>query len=138
VRIGLNRSALRELRPVELAWRFVLGGAITAGASLIAKRYGPSIGGLFLAFPAILPASLTLVAKHQEQRKRERGLRGVVRGRHAAALDAFGALMGTAGLIAFAATTWIAAPRIAAPLALIAASVMWLAIATGLWRLRKC
>jgi hypothetical protein len=94
MRIGLNRSALRKLRPAELAWRFVLGGAITTAAGLIAELYGPAIGGLFLAFPAILPASLTLVAKHQEDRKRQHGLRGVVRGRHAAALDAFGALLG--------------------------------------------
>src|SRR6478735_3837649 len=69
MRIGLNRSALRKLRPAELAWRFVLGGAITTAAGLIAELYGPAIGGLFLAFPAILPASLTLVAKHQEDRK---------------------------------------------------------------------
>jgi hypothetical protein len=37
-------------------------GAITAAAGLIAGLYGPTIGGLFLAFPSILPASLTLVA----------------------------------------------------------------------------
>jgi hypothetical protein len=137
VRISLDPTAVRELRTTELAWRFVLGGVITAIAGLIARLFGPAIGGLFLAFPAILPASLTLIAKHEEQRKAKRGLRGVIRGRQVAALDALGALMGTAGLLGFAASTQILATRMNAPLTLLASSIVWLAIATGLWRLRK-
>jgi len=137
VRISLSPSAVRELRPGELASRFVLGGAITAAAGFIASRYGPTLGGLFLAFPAILPASLTLVAKHQERRKMDRGLSGVVRGRHAASLDAFGALLGTGGLAGFAISTRILATRINAPSTLIAATATWFVIAIGLWRLRK-
>jgi hypothetical protein len=31
---------------------------------LIAARFGPVVGGLFLAFPAIFPASATLIEKH--------------------------------------------------------------------------
>jgi hypothetical protein len=137
VRISLNPKAVQELRPGELASRFVLGGAITAAAGLIAGLYGPTIGGLFLAFPSILPASLTLVAKHQEQRKAERGLRGIARGRQAASLDALGALIGTAGLVGFAVSTQIAATRINPALTLIVATTVWLGIATGLWRLRR-
>ena len=38
---------------------FFFGGLITAVAGVIAQRFGPIIGGLFLAFPAIFPASAT-------------------------------------------------------------------------------
>jgi hypothetical protein len=47
--IRFNASALRQ----------TLGGAMTVIAGLIAARSGPVIGGLFLAFPAIFPASAT-------------------------------------------------------------------------------
>jgi hypothetical protein len=99
------------------------------------------IGALTMAakhtFPSILPASLTLVAKHQEQRKAERGLRGVARGRQAASLDALGALIGTAGLVGFAVSAQIGATRINPALTLIVATTVWLEIVTGLWRLQR-
>ena len=44
-------------------------GLITAVAGIIAKQFGPGIGGLFLAFPAIFPASATLIEKHEKQKK---------------------------------------------------------------------
>jgi nicotinamidase-related amidase len=68
--------------------RFALGGAMTVIAGLIASRYGPVVGGLFLAFPAIFPASATLIEKHQRERKKKAGLSGARRGKEAAALDA--------------------------------------------------
>jgi hypothetical protein len=55
----------------------VLGGAITVIAGLIAAHFG----GLFLAFPAIFPASATLIEKHARERKRKAGLRGTRRGK---------------------------------------------------------
>ncbi len=48
----------------EYILRFVFGGAITVATGLVASHYGPAVGGMFLAFPAILPASLTLVERH--------------------------------------------------------------------------
>ena len=47
----------------------VLGGVMTVVAGLIAARFGPVIGGLFLAFPAIFPATATLIEKHVLERK---------------------------------------------------------------------
>ena len=38
------------------------------------QRWGPGIGGLFLAFPAIFPASATLVEKHEKQKKNRAGI----------------------------------------------------------------
>jgi hypothetical protein len=53
---------------------------------------------LFLVFPAIFPASATLIEKHERQRKQEKGLRGQERGIDAAAVDAMGAALGSVAL----------------------------------------
>ena len=50
---------------------------MTVAAGLIAARFGPVIGGLFLAFPAIFPASATLIEKHVRERKEKAGLPGL-------------------------------------------------------------
>ena len=35
----------------------------------VPKQFGPAVGGLFLAFPAIFPASATLIEKDESQKK---------------------------------------------------------------------
>jgi len=82
------------------------GGIITIFAGMIAERWGPGIGGLFLAFPAIFPASATLIEKHERQKKTTKGLHGQERGTDAAALDALGTAMGSIGLAVFAGVCW--------------------------------
>ena len=99
--VQFKPSALRQTRWYEYLVRFVLGGVMTAVAGLIAARFGPVIGGLFLAFPAIFPASATLIEKHVRERKEKAGLPGARRGKEAAALDAVGAALGSFGLAAF-------------------------------------
>jgi hypothetical protein len=54
-------STIAEIRRYQYASRSIFGGLATAVAGVIAKEYGPSVGGLFLAFPAIFPASATLI-----------------------------------------------------------------------------
>src|SRR6201982_1001914 len=102
MRIQVNISALKQSRWYQLVVRFCLGGLITAAAGMIAKIYGPAVGGLFLAFPAIFPASATLIEKHERERKQKTGLHGTVRARKAVAIDAAGASIGSIGLFAFA------------------------------------
>jgi Protein of unknown function (DUF3147) len=68
--------------------RFVLGGLATIVAGLIAEHWGPLVGGLFLAFPAIFCATATLIEKHERERKQNCGLAGHRRGSDAAGLDA--------------------------------------------------
>ncbi len=131
--VRLRPSALRDIRWYEYAVRFALGGAMTAIAGFIAARYGPVVGGLFLAFPAIFPASATLIEKHVRERKEKAGLSGARRGREAAALDAAGAMLGSMGLAAFAAVIWLGIER-SAPLALLIATAGWLAVAVAAWR----
>jgi hypothetical protein len=72
----------------------VRAGAATVLTGTISSAFGASVGGLFLAFPAIFCASATLIEKHEIRRKRESGLSGRRRGREAAALDAAGAVLG--------------------------------------------
>src|SRR3981081_1413687 len=104
--IRIKLRSLAQTQWHEYLTRFLLGGAITVATGLIAKHWGPVIGGLFLAFPAIFPAGATLIEQHEGKRKREIGRDGRKRGRLAAALDALGAALGAIGLAAFAVVLW--------------------------------
>ena len=132
-----DRSALGQIKWHEYVSRFLLGGAITVATGLIAQRYGATVGGLFLAFPAIFPASATLLEKHERDKKARAGIARSIRGRLAAALDARGAAMGSIALGAFAIVVWKELARHNAALVLVSAFVLWLAFAALLWRLRK-
>src|ERR1700734_284064 len=105
-RIEVNLSSLREIKPHEYAVRFVFGGLSIVAAGLIAKRFGPGVGGLFLAFPAIFPASASLIESHEIKRKAKVGSDGRNRGRLAASLDSQGASLGCIGLMGFAFVLW--------------------------------
>jgi hypothetical protein len=133
MRLSLDLSALKRTRWYEYALRFVFGGAVTVATGLIAKQYGPVFGGLFLAFPAIFPASATLVEKHETKKKRRTGIIDKSRGRKAAALDARGAALGSLGLACFAITLWRLLPVWRAVLALPTALVLWMLIAVLFW-----
>jgi hypothetical protein len=135
--IDIKPSALRETKWYEFAVRFVFGGLVTVLAGIIAKRSGPVVGGLFLAFPAIFPASATLIEKHERQRKEKHGLRGERRGREAASVDAAGAALGSLGLIAFGGMIWGLAPLFSAPVVLVAALLVWCGVSVLAWNIRK-
>jgi uncharacterized membrane protein len=117
--IVIKFSALRESRWYELVIRFVLGGAATVAAGVVAKICGPLVGGLFLAFPAILPASATMIEKHECKRKERLGLHGLRRGREVAALEACGTAIGSFGLI------------------FVLATAVWAAVAVLIWSMRR-
>jgi Protein of unknown function (DUF3147) len=134
--VQFKPSALRQTRWYEYLVRFVLGGAMTVLAGLIAARFGPVIGGLFLAFPAIFPASATLIEKHTRERKEKVGLAGARRGKEAAALDAAGATLGSFGLATFAIVIWVMIER-SPSLALVLATLVWLAVAMFAWLLQR-
>jgi hypothetical protein len=106
MRIQVDFSVLEKTKWHEYAMRFLFGGAITAIAGIIAKKYEPVLGGLFLACPAIFPASATLIEKHEKQRKEILGLHGEIRGIEAAGVDANGSALGSIGLLVFAAVAW--------------------------------
>ena len=134
--IRFSPSSLRNGRWYEYVIRFALGGAATVFTGLFSSRYGASIGGLFLALPAIFCASATLIEKHEIRRKREAGLTGERRGREAAALDAAGATLGAIGMLTFAAAFWLLV-EISVAAAFIGASLAWLAVSVGAWFVRR-
>jgi hypothetical protein len=134
--IRISPSSLREGRWYEYLIRFVLGGAATVITGLVSSRYGASVGGLFLALPAIFCASATLIEKHEIRRKREAGLAGERRGREAAALDAAGAALGALGMLAFAGVFWLLVERSVAG-AFAGASLAWLCVSMTAWFVRR-
>lgn len=136
VRISL--SSLREGRWYEYCIRFVLGGAATVLTGVISSAFGASVGGLFLALPAIFCASATLIEKHELRRKRESGLPGRRRGQEAAVLDAAGAVLGALGMLAFAIVFRSLIDR-TVPGAFSGASLAWIVVSVTAWfARRKC
>jgi hypothetical protein len=129
-------SALSQSHWYEYALRFVLGGLMTALAGGIAESWGPGVGGLFLAFPAVFCASASLIEKHERERKQKLGLAGRRRGREAVALDAAGAVLGSIGLMVFALIVWSSVQGYGFG-ALVLASFGWLVISVGMWQLRR-
>jgi len=135
--IALSTSGLKRTQWWEYALRFVLGGLITVIAGLIAKKFSPSVGGLFLAFPAILAASTTLVERHERQRKEQKGMGGMYRGRHAAGADAAGAAMGSIGLVGFAGSVEKLITAHDPWLAILVGTLVWAALSASAWFLWK-
>jgi Protein of unknown function (DUF3147) len=134
MKIRFNFSAIGQNKWYDYALRFAFGGAMTALAGIIAKEFGPVVGGLFLAFPAIFPASASLIEKHEKQRKERLGLSAGTRGRHAAALDAAGAVMGASALIAFALAVWKVLPNYSTALVIVFSTGLWFVISILIWR----
>ncbi len=135
--IKIDTSTIHLGRWYEFVIRFVLGGIATVITGLVAKKFGPSVGGLFLAFPAILPASVTLVQTHETKKKRRAGLSGERRGKKVAGLDAAGAAMGSFGMMAFAVLVWMLLPRWPEWATLVTATIAWFGVAVLIWRQRR-
>lgn len=129
-------SRLRQTEWWEWLVRFFFGGVVTAITGVIAKEFGPLVGGLFLAFPGIFPAGVTLVERHEKKKKQRDGHRGVRRAHKAAAVSAAGAAIGCAGLVAFAGCIWWLAPRLETGRMLVAAVVAWSAVSALAWHAR--
>ena len=118
-KVKVEPSRTRQTTWKEYAIRVVFGGAITALAGYLGRTFGPTVGGLFLAFPAILPAAITLISNHE--------------GRKAAARDALGAVAGSAGMAAFAVVVWRYSTHLAAWQTLALATLVWLVVSVLVW-----
>jgi Protein of unknown function (DUF3147) len=129
-------GALKQGHWYQFVVRFILGGAVTVATGLVARHWGPLIGGLFLSFPAIFPASASLLEQHQTEKKLRAGIACRRRGRKAAALDAAGAVLGGCGLIAFGLAAWFGLCALAPGGALFLAAMAWLVVAVSLWWIR--
>lgn len=130
-------SALKKANWPEYVIRFLFGGLMTVIAGLVAKHYGAELGGLFLAFPAIAPAAATMIDQHAKEQKQRAGFEGHTRGRRTAALDMFGTLWGSVGLLAFALVIWQMGPAHSAWMVLPVATMAWFVGALSIWELRR-
>jgi Protein of unknown function (DUF3147) len=137
MKVSADFSALKKTKWYEYAVRFLLGGSVTVIAGLLAKYYGPVFGGLFLAFPAIFPASATLIDKHEREKKQRAGIKHTTRGRQMAGVDAAGAALGSLGLATFACIIWKLLPVGNVAGVFIAAAVAWFCVSVTLWWIRK-
>ena len=121
----------------EYTKRFLFGGAVTVLAGLVADKWGPAIGGLFLAFPAIFPASASLIDRHQKEKKERAGLSPGYRGRLAAGADAAGAAMGCVGLATFAILASHLLPGHGVGFALATATAAWTVVSILVWMIAR-
>jgi hypothetical protein len=133
--VRFNPGPLRESTISGHVFRFAMGGAVTVGTGLIAEKWGPAIGGLFLALPAILSIGIALIVRLQN-RKAGPAARGD-RARRAAVLETTGTSAGGLGLVAFALVCWSRLSRWPAWLALATATAVWSGIALLAWIARK-
>jgi hypothetical protein len=106
-------------------------------AGLIANHFGPAVGGLFLAFPAIFPASASLIEKHEIMHKQRIGKDGQARGRLLAGIDAAGTALACCGLAGFAAIVWKCLPAHPSVAVITAAAAAWLVVSVLLWWLTR-
>jgi hypothetical protein len=135
--IQAKLAAIKGIKPHEWIIRFVFGGLVCVVAGLIAQHFGPVIGGFFLAFPAIFPASASLVEAHEKQHKARAGFDGTNRAHVVAGIDALGAAIGCIGLAGFALVFWIWLPRTGVIPTFALATLFWLTLAVGAWLLYK-
>ena len=116
-------AKVTEMRVRDLTIRFGFGFAISVLAGIIVKLAGPRFGGMFLAFPAILPATTTLL-------QRRNGLAQ-------AAADVRGATAGAVGMIAFAVVARLLLGRTSPTLALAGAVATWLVACAAIYGIMR-
>jgi nicotinamide-nucleotide amidase len=111
--IRVEPEKLFSINAKEYLIRFGFGFLISVVAAVIGQTAGPKVGGLFLAFPAILPATLTLVQRND--------------GIGQALSDIRGATLGAIGMVAFA-VIMVVAVRATPVVGLIAALLGWVVV----------
>lgn len=116
---GLDLSEIRATSIKELGVRFIFGFVIAVVAGFLGQRLGPLVGGLFLAFPAILPAALTLVAEKEGERRAE--------------VNALGAILGTIALACCGLVVAVGLSRYPVVIAQAMATVAWVVTALALY-----
>jgi len=109
--VGLDPGKLRKVKPHELRIRFAFGAAISIVAGVVSLVAGPTAGGMFLAFPAILPATITLIEKKENTAQ--------------AGLDVQGAVLGALALVVFALVTKAGLERTGSAVSLLVAGGAW-------------
>jgi hypothetical protein len=116
-RPSLRLEQIRQLKVTHLLYRFAAGALTSIASGAVTLAAGPRAGGIFLAFPAILAASLTLIADEEDLA--------------VAREDARGAVFGAVAMATFAAIAFVTLSGLPGALALALATAGWLAVALG-------
>ncbi len=106
---------VRKVRARDVGIRFIAGALTSVVAGGVTLAFGARTGGVLLAFPAILAASLTLIEEQDDSAE--------------AREDARGAVIGGCALAGFAATAALALGKVPGAFALASAALAWLLIA---------
>ncbi len=117
----LDFSKFQKVRLGDFVLRFLFGGVVSVLAALLGQWITPRFGGLFTTFPAILLASLTLLG-HKEGEER-------------ASDDAKGGVAGATALVACAIFLALTISWLPGALALGAALLLWLLLASSFYLL---
>lgn len=112
------RQALRA-KPRAMALRFVAGALASIISGLLGLLFGEHIGGIPLALPAVLVASLTLIEEQEDSEE--------------AREDARGAIAGACALTAFAVVAALTFGHLPGGVALALAAVGWVAVSIALY-----
>jgi hypothetical protein len=118
-RPGVELDHLKKHSMSDYVTRFAFGAGISAAAAIVGAIFGAKVGGVLLGFPAILPASLTLIERKD--------------GRGPAAVNAVAAILGALALVVFAVVAGIGLRRFTPVVALLIATAAWLAVAFVLY-----
>jgi ABC-type bacteriocin/lantibiotic exporter with double-glycine peptidase domain len=105
--------------PRGMLVRFAAGMLTSIVAGTLTLAFGPRVGGIMLAFPAILVASLTLIYRQEDA--------------HEAREDARGAIAGGVALTVFAVVFTLLIGHTSGPLTLLIAAAAWVVVALGLY-----
>jgi uncharacterized membrane protein YuzA (DUF378 family) len=132
-RIRFEPGAVRQMSKQQALIRFAAGAGASLIAALVSQSAGSGPAGPLLALPAILIASLTLIADDD-------GLRAAID-------DSRGAVLGALGLVAFAVIAWRLLGHLPTWAVLVLATLGWAAVslvlygaqrlARRLWRPRR-
>jgi nicotinamide mononucleotide (NMN) deamidase PncC len=109
--LGIESNKLGNLSLRDFGIRFAFGAGVSLLAGLVGLGVGQRAGGVLLAFPAILPAALTLIEKRE--------------GTSEAVADIRGAVIGACAMVFFAVTVVALAGRMPTALAILVAGVGW-------------
>jgi Protein of unknown function (DUF3147) len=104
-------SKIKQTTPGELGIRFVAGALTSIVAGVITLIFGARGGGVLLAFPAIMAASLTLIEEEEDAAE--------------AREDARGAIVGAGALTLFAAVAAVSFGHLPGAVAPLVATVVW-------------
>jgi len=104
---------VRQIRARDLGYRFIAGALTSIAAGALTLTFGARIGGIFLAFPAILAASLTLIEEQENSAN--------------AREDARGAVIGGLALTLFAVVAALTLGHLSGVVALLLATIAWFA-----------